>query len=75
MCGIEGDVKIVDGKVRFEFPEEQLEHAHDTLSGKFIHAEDIKKTVAITMELKKSDDYKQRIENYKNFITASKPER
>lgn len=75
ICGIEGDVKIVDGKVNFEFPKEQLEHAHDTLSGKFIHAEDIKKTVAISMELKKSDDYKQRIENYKNFITASKPER
>lgn len=52
----------------------QLEHAHDTLSGKFIHAEDIKKTVAISMELKKSDDYKQRIESYKNFITATKPQ-
>ena len=75
MCGIEGDVKVVDGKVRFEFPEEQLEHAHDTLSGKFIHAEDIKKTVATTMSLKKSDEYKQRLEKYKNFITATMPER
>ncbi|APC39181.1 flavodoxin family protein [Clostridium estertheticum] len=75
MCGIEGDVKIIDGKVRFEFPKEQLEHAHDTLSGKLIHVEDIKNTVAISMELKKSDDYKQRSENYKEFITATKPEK
>lgn len=75
MCGIEGDVKIIDGKVRFEFPKEQLEHAHDTLSGKLIHVEDIKNTVAISMELKKSYDYKQRLENYKEFITATKPEK
>jgi hypothetical protein len=61
--------------IRFEFPEEQLGHAHDTLSGKFIHADDIKKTVAISMELKKSEDYKKRMENYKNFIKGSKPER
>lgn len=73
MCGIEGDVKVVDGKVSFEFPEEQLEHAHDTLSGKLLHCDDIKKTVAISMELKKSDEYKKRLENYKNFISATKP--
>lgn len=75
MCGIEGDVTIVDGKIRFEFPQEQLKHAHDTLSGKFIHVDDIKNTVAISMELKKSDDYKNRVEMYKNFITATKPAR
>lgn len=73
MCGIIGNVKIVDGKVSFEFPEEQLEHAHDTLSGKLMHADDIKKTVAISMELKKSDEYKNRLENYKSFILATKP--
>jgi hypothetical protein len=75
MCGIEGDIKLVDVKARFEFPEEQLKHAHDTLSGKLMHADDIKKTVAISMELKKSYEYKQRQENYKNFITATKPEK
>ena len=75
LCGIEGNIKIIDGKVKFEFPEEQLVHAHDTLSGKFIHVEDIGKTISTLMSIKKTDKYKERLENYKNFITATKPEK
>jgi multimeric flavodoxin WrbA len=75
LCGIEGDIKIVDGKVKFEFPEEQLGHAHDTLPGKFIHVEDIGKTITTIMGMKKTDKYKQRLEEYHNFISATKPER
>lgn len=73
LCGIEGEIKIVDGKVEFDFPEEQLEHAHDTLPGKLKHVEDIGKTVEKAKELQHSDEYKKRIKNYKEFITASKP--
>ena len=43
LCGIEGDIVIEDGKTKFVFPEEQLGHAHDTLPGKFIHGDDIKR--------------------------------
>jgi len=75
LCGIEGDIKVVDGKVKFEFPEEQLGHAHDTLPGKFIHVEDIGKTISTLMGMKKTDKYKERLENYKNFITSTTPEK
>ena len=75
LCGIEGHIKIVDGKVKFEFPEEQLGHAHDTLPGKFIHVEDIGKTITTLMAMKKTDKYKERLENYKNFITATTPKK
>ncbi|WPC43017.1 NAD(P)H-dependent oxidoreductase [Clostridium sp. JS66] len=75
LCGIEGDIKIVDGKVKFEFPEEQLEHAHDTLSGKFKHGDDIGKTISTIADMKKTDKYKQRLESYKNFITGTMPEK
>lgn len=40
-CGIRGKLVTEDGKVRFTFDESQIEHAHDTLSGQFIHADDI----------------------------------
>lgn len=73
LCGIEGDVVIKDGKTTFEFPEEQLEHAHDTLSGKFIHGDDIKRNEGKLTEQKKSDEYKARVNKYKEFIQASVP--
>jgi multimeric flavodoxin WrbA len=72
-CGIIGEIKVVDGNVKFEFPEEQLKHAHDTLSGKFIHADDIKVNEMKNMELKKTDEFKRRVENYKAFISPSMP--
>lgn len=68
LCGIEGKMSIVDGKPLFEFDEEQLQKAHDTLSGKFIHGEDIKKNEGELMQIKKTDEYKQRVEKYKQFI-------
>ena len=74
LCGIEGEIKIIDGKIKFEFPEEQLGHAHDLLPGKLLHAADIEKNVAKVFELKKSDEYKNRVEKYKEFITATQRE-
>ena len=75
LCGIEGDIKIKDGKLSFEFPEEQLKHAHDTVSGKAIHAADIGKTIEILRNIKSMDSYKERMEKYRGFITSSIPER
>jgi len=73
LCGIEGDIAIENGKVKFVFPEEQIEHAHDTLSGKFIHGDDIKRMEGELMEIKKTDNYKERVQKYKDFIQASVP--
>jgi len=75
LCGIQGDIKIVEGKVKFQFSEEQLKHAHDTLSGKLIHGDDIGKNISKIFEMKKSDKYKQCLEKYKSFITETMPER
>lgn len=57
-CGIQGEMKIVDGKIVFEFPEEQLEHAHDTIPGKLIHAGDIKENEGKAIENRKSEKFK-----------------
>ena len=73
-CGIEGDIKVVDGKVVFDFPKEQLEHAHDTMSGKFIHAGDIQQNEGRQAGLRDTDEYKARTKKYMDFISSSKPE-
>lgn len=75
LCGIEGDVEIADGKVRFVFPEEQLSHAHDTLSGKFIHCDDIRENEGKLNELKRSEEFKRRKQMYMDFISSSVPQR
>lgn len=73
LCGIEGEMKIQGGKMVFEFPESQIEHAHDTLSGKFIHADDIRTNEGKLAESQKSDEYKERVKKYKEFIQATVP--
>ncbi len=73
LCGIEGKLQMTSEGIKFVFPEEQLKHAHNTLSGKFIHMNDIKMNEGRLMEIKKSDEYKQRLQKYKDFIEGSKP--
>jgi len=74
LCGIEGEIKVADNKVQFVFPEEQIKHAHDTLSGKFIHGDDIKENEGKLAAIKKTPEYKARVQKYKEFISAIKPE-
>ena len=74
-CGIRGKLVSDGDGYRFEFPEEQLEHAHDTLSGKFIHADDINRNNQKAMALKQSDKYRERNQMYKDFIQSTKPEK
>lgn len=73
LCGIEGDVVIKEGKVGFEFPDEMLNHAHDTLPGKLKHGDDIKRMEGELMEIKKTDKYKDRVQAYKDFIQPVRP--
>lgn len=75
LCGIEGDIVIEDGKTKFVFPEEQLGHAHDTLPGKFIHGDDIKRNEGILAEQQKTPEYKERVQKYKDFIQPLMPEK
>lgn len=74
-CGLVGELKIVNGKVSFTFPPETEALAHNTISGKFKHADDIRENEGRLMQYKKTAAYKERMERYKNFIASSKPER
>lgn len=73
LCGIEGEMELNDGKLEFVFPESQLEHAHDTMSGKFIHAQDIQENEMKNMENRKTDKYKEAVKRYQSFIEPVMP--
>lgn len=73
-CGMVGEVKIVDGKTTFAFPEEQLEHAHDTIPGKFIHGDDIARMEGSFAQVRQTPEFKERKKKYTDFITPLKPE-
>ncbi|MCR4944481.1 MAG: flavodoxin family protein [Clostridium sp.] len=72
-CGIEGNIEIVNRSLKFKFPKEQLTYAHDTLTGKEIHASDIGKTIETLAAVKNMDIYKERMKKYKE-IQSIKPE-
>lgn len=74
LCGIEGKVEVTGGKYRFSFPEEQLEHAHDTLSGKFIHGGDIQRNEGKARATMATDEAKARKQKYREFISPMVPE-
>ncbi|WP_277935408.1 hypothetical protein [Parablautia muri] len=73
-CGIIGKIVLDGDEYHFEFPEEQLKHAHDTLDEKFIHANDIDTNNRKAGALRMSEKYKNRVAAYKSFITGSKPQ-
>ncbi len=74
-CGMVGTLGYDDHhKIKFIFPKEMEKLAHDTVSGKFKHADDIKENEGKLMDVKKTDEYKNRMKAYKEFIQSSKPE-
>jgi multimeric flavodoxin WrbA len=75
VCGIKGELAIEDGKLKYQYPAEQMEHAHNLLPGKIKHVEDIGKNEGAFAAAKQTDEYKRRAEAYKAFIQASKPEK
>ncbi len=75
VCGIVGNIKVEDGKVSFDFTEEAETHAHDILSGKMMHAQDIGNFEGKLLEQKKTDLYKERMDRYKEFIQPTLPVR
>ncbi|MBN1469241.1 MAG: NAD(P)H-dependent oxidoreductase [Fusobacteriaceae bacterium] len=75
LCGIEGDIVIEYGRTKFIFPEEQISHTHNTLSGKFIHGNDIKRMERELIEIKKTDEYKNRVKKYSEFLIPIMPQK
>ena len=76
LCGIEGVMKNVDGRYVFEFDEAKcIPHAHDSISGKFIHGDDIQRNEGKARAALATEEAKARKAKYRDFIQSSKPER
>ncbi len=75
VCGIKGEFVNKDGGLSFEYPAEQLEHAHDMIPGKMKHVDDIGRNEGAFHAAKEGDEFKRRAKMYRDFIKASKPGR
>ena len=73
LCGTEGVMKNVDGKYVFEYDAEKwLPHAHDSISGKFIHGDDIRNNEGKARAAMATDEAKARKAKYRDFISSSR---
>ncbi|MCR4781667.1 MAG: flavodoxin family protein [Lachnospiraceae bacterium] len=76
LCGLEGEFTIEDGKMKINYPEEELPLAHDTMSGKMKHGDDIQYNEGRLAELQKnSEEFKARKKKYMDFIKPTVPAR
>jgi multimeric flavodoxin WrbA len=76
LCGMEGELEVKDGAIVINYPKEQYEMAHDTMSGKMMHGKDIQENEGRLADLQKnSAEFKARKAKYKDFIKPSVPER
>lgn len=73
VCGIKGKLVFGEDGPHFEFPQEQLEHAHTLIPGKMKHMDDIRQNEGQLAEDRKTPEFKERVQKYKDFIQASKP--
>ncbi len=73
VCGIKGKLKTIDGDFRLEVTPEQLERAHDTMSGKMKHMDDMYDIESKYNAMKKTEEFKKRKADYETFIQPSKP--
>ncbi|QWT17681.1 flavodoxin family protein [Collinsella sp. zg1085] len=74
VCGLEGELSIVDGAAKVTYSDDEWHKAHDIASGKQIHGMDIAQNEGRLAELKKTDAYKERIKYYKEAIQPTQPE-
>ena len=63
------------GVVTVSYKDEDLHKAHDTISGKKIHGEDIGRNEGILAEMNKTLEYKERVAFYRDAIQPVMPER
>jgi multimeric flavodoxin WrbA len=73
ICGVRGTLNVVNNKVKFEISEGDKVHSHVLLSGKFDHADELKK-----VSLKpnsKAHELPERLNKYRSYLNYSLPER
>ena len=73
LCGLEGEIVVEDGAWKFVFPAEEEHKAHDTISGKFLHADDIKENEGRLMNLGKDPEFKARKKYYTDLFQPTPP--
>ena len=71
LCGLEGTLEIVDDAFKFKFDPADEHKAHDTLSGKKLHGDDIFKNEGRLINLFKDPEFKARKEHYTNVIAPT----
>jgi NAD(P)H-dependent FMN reductase len=64
LCGLEGTLEVVDGAFKFKFDPATEHHAHDIISGKFLHGDDIFQNESRLMNLFKDEEFKARKAHY-----------
>ncbi len=72
-CGLEGTLEIVDGAFKFKYDPETEPHAHDILSGKFLHGDDIFENEGRLMNLFKDPVFKERKAHYTAVCDPTPP--
>ena len=73
VCGIRGQLKIENNRFVFCFADDQLSHAHNTMSGKKIHMDDIYRNETKLAADRKSQEFRTRQDKYKEFISSTRP--
>ena len=71
LCGLEGTLEVVDGAFKFKFAPEDEHKAHDTISGKKLHGDDIFQNEGRLMNLFKDPEFKARKEHYTNVVAPT----
>ncbi|WP_033152752.1 flavodoxin family protein [Pseudobutyrivibrio ruminis] len=71
LCGLEGTLEVVDGAFKFKFAPEDEHKAHDTISGKKLHGDDIFENEGRLMNLFKDPEFKARKEHYTNVVAPT----
>lgn len=64
MCGLEGNLKIIDGSLKFVFDEDEVYKAHDVISGKKLHGDDILRNESRLIALGKDLEFRRRKMHY-----------
>lgn len=76
LCGLEGHLELVDGSFQFKndtsiVPNGLLEHAHDSISGKKMHGDDIFENEGRLMNLFKDPEFQARKKHYTEVCEAT----
>ena len=71
LCGLEGTLEIVDGAFKFKFDPADEHKAHDTISGKKLHGDDIFENESRLMNLYKDEEFKRRKQYYTDVVAPT----